>query len=374
MKKSLIALAALLPIAQAALAEPLTVSAAGATVTLYGTIDAGVWAQSKATTDTGPTANTVGPVNAGSATQFHSGGISPSKWGLTGSKALANDVKAIFTLEEHIKAGTGATDAFGYSGFARQTFVGLTGKFGTVALGEQFTPAILAFAATDPRGLQESMSGLQPWMFTSNFVNPTGTTVVSAFSHNAISYSKDVGGVNLAALYAIGGRTGSASSDSGWSLGATYAGQPLTLSAGYQRDNDANGDEGSVKASVGAGYSVGPLGFKVNYLNAKTYAAGGAQMGNYKIFGAGVDWKATNAQNVNLSYYSGKNDNIADNKGNSFVLSDEYAYDSSTTLYAQLGYFDAKAAADSAVTLLGQSNLVQGAKTTVVNAGIRFNF
>jgi predicted porin len=380
MKKPLMVLAALLPFAQAALAEPLSVNvAAGATVTLYGTIDAGVWGQSKATTDTGTTPNTVGPVNAGSVKRFHSGGISPSKWGLTGSKELKGGAKAIFTLEEHITAGTGATDAFGYSGFARQTFVGLTGDFGTVLLGEQFTPAILAFAATDPRGLRESMSGLQPWMFTTNFVNSTGTTVVSAFSHNSISYSKTVGGVNLAALYALGGRTsnpltGNSSGGSGLSMGATYAGQPLTLSAGYQRDNDANGDKGSVKASVGAGYSIGPFGIKANYLNAKTYAVGGAPMGNYKVFGVGADWKATDQHNINVSYYSGKNDNVANNKGNSLVLSDEYAYDAGTTLYAQLGFFDAKAAADSAVTLLGQSNLVQGAKTTVINAGIRFNF
>lgn len=374
MKKPLIAFAALLPIAQAVLAEPLSVNVAGATVTLYGTIDAGVWGQSKATTDTGPTANTVGPVNAGSVSRFHSGGISPSKWGLTGSKDLKGGVKASFTLEEHITAGTGATDAFGYSGFARQTFVGLSGDFGSVRLGEQFTPAILAFAATDPRGLRESMSGLQPWMFTSNFVNSTSTTVVDAFSHNGISYSKNVGGVNLSALYALGGRTGNSSADSGWSVGATYAGQPLTLSAGYLRDNGSNGDKGGVKASVGVGYAAGPFGIKANYLNAKTYAAGGATMGDYKVFGVGVDWKATDQHNINISYYSGKNDNVANNKGNSLVISDEYAYDASTTLYAQLGYFDAKAAADSAVTLLGQSNLVQGAKTTVINAGIRFNF
>ena len=370
MKKSLIALAALLPFAQAVLAEPLSVNVAGAKVTLYGTLDAGVWLQSKSTGDAGP----VGPVNAGSLNRFHSGGISPSKWGLTGSKELKGGTKAIFTLEEHITAGTGATDAFGYSGFARQTYVGLTGDFGTVTLGEQFTPAILAFAATDPRGLRESMSGLQPWMFTTNFVNSTGTTVLSAFSHNSIAYSKAVGGVNLAAAYALGGRTGNSSADSGLSLGATYAGQPLTLSAGYQRGNGANGGKGDEKTSIGAGYSTGPFGIKANYLNAKTYDVGGAPMGNYKIYGVGVDWKATELHNINVSYYSAKNDNFANNKGNSLVLSDEYAYDAGTTLYAQLGLFDAKAGADSAVTLLGQNNLVQGAKTTVINVGIRFNF
>lgn len=371
MKKSLVILAALSPFAQTAFAEPLTVNVAGANVTLYGTLDGGVWMQSKSTGDAGP----VGPVNAGSQNRFHSGGISPSKWGLTGSKALKGGTKAIFTLEEHITTGTGATDAFGYSGFARQTFVGLTGDFGTVTLGEQFTPAILAFAATDPRGLRESMSGLQPWMFTTNFVNSTGTTVLNAFSHNSIAYSKAVGGLNLAAAYALGGRTGNNSAGSGLSLGATYSGQPLTLSAGYQRGNgDTNGNKADEKVSIGAGYTTGPFGIKANYLNAKTYDAGGAPMGNYKVFGVGADWRATEQHNINVSYYSAKNDNVANNKGNSLVLSDEYAYDAGTTLYAQLGLFDAKAGADAAVTLLGQSNLVQDAKTTVINVGIRFNF
>ncbi len=373
MKKSLVAFIVPLSVIGVAHAEPLTVNVGGLAVTLYGTLDGGVWTQSKATSNAAG-APAVGPVSAGGVTRFHSGGIAPSKWGLTGSKDLGDGVKASFRLEEHITAGTGATNAFGYPGFARQAFVGLSGKFGTVQIGEQFTPALLAYAATDPRGLRESLSGLQPWILSTNFANRTSSAVLDAFTHNALAYAVDVSKVHLAAHYAMGGVAGTSSGSSNWSLGASYAGMPVTLSGGYQESNGVNGSKASVKSSVGAGFSSGPFKFKINYLNSKQYNLAGAESANYKITGIGADWKATGKQTINLSYYDGRNTTLSDNKAGTWVLSDEYAFAPNITLYVQLAMIDAKRNADMAVSLLGTTNLVQGAKTTVLNAGVSFNF
>lgn len=368
MKKSLVALAALLPIAQAANAEALSVTVEGAKVTLYGTLDIGYWAQSKSTSDVGPQAP--GPVSAGSLRKFHTGGTAPSKWGLTGSKDLGDGVTGFFKLEEHIKANTGDTEAFGISGFVRETYVGAQGGFGTVKIGRQFTPAILAYAATEPRGLRESLSGMNSWLASGGL----GNTFLSAFASNSISYSVGFANTNVSAMYAAGGKVGNSSADSTLSLGVTYSG-PVTLSAGYEKENRAdNGEKGIIKATVGAAVPMGPLTFKVSYFDNKTYDATGAKATNHKIAGAGVDLKTSDRNNINVSYYQGKNDLLADDKAGSLVLSDEFAWNPTTTLYLQAAYIDAKANADAVVSVLGNGSLVQGAKTSVVNAGVRFNF
>ncbi len=373
MKKQLVCIAMSSLIASTAYAgEPLTMDVAGAKFTLYGTLDGGIWVQSKSTSDQGN--QTVGPDSAGSVNRFHSGGIAPSKWGIRATKDLGNGITGMMKLEEHITAGTGAIDAFGYPGFARQAYVGATGPFGTVIIGEQFTPALLAYANTDPRGLRESLSGLQPWLLTTNFGNSTSSAVLDAFTHNAISYAVDVAHFHLAAHYGLGGNVGGANRNSNWSAGATFASGPVTVSGGYQVGDGANGSKSSVKSSIGIGFGNGTVAVKANYLSAKLYDPSGNEVANYKIPGVGVDWKITARQLVALAYYSGKNDKVADNKAGTTVLSTEYYFDPSLTFYAQIAAIDAKSRADMGVSLLGNASLVQGATTTVVNVGIAYNF
>lgn len=369
MKKSLLVVATLLAATQGAHAEPLAVNVAGTTVTLYGTLDIGYWSQSKSTSDVG--AQAPGPVSGGSLRAFHTGGLSPSKWGLAGERDLGDGMKGFFKLEEHIRSNTGDTEAFGISGFVRESYVGVQGNFGRVVAGRQFTPAILAFAATDPRGLRESLSGMNPWLASGG----TGSTFLSAFASNSLSYSVDLGPTHLAALYSAGGKVGNAAADSTVSLGASYSSPVFTVSGGYERENRAdNGGKGVVKSSLGIGVPVGAFSPKLNYMNSSRYDATGAEVASYKLIGVGVDWKASDKQNINLSYYQGKNDRVPDNKAGTWVLSDEYALNPGTTLYVQGAYIDAKANADAVVSLLGNGSIVQGAKTTVINVGIRYNF
>ncbi|CAD5372760.1 putative Porin, Gram-negative type [Rubrivivax sp. A210] len=361
----------LLPVACGAFAaDGLTVNLGQSTsVTLYGTLDGGVWLQSKATDGSGN-----GPTSAGSQQKFVSGGISPSKWGITGKRDLSGGKSAFFKLEAHLNSGNGSDGDFGDTGFTRQAFVGFSAPFGTVTVGQQFTPATLAFAATDPRGLRESLSGLQPWLFTSNF-GAMGSNFLSAFAHNSVQYSVDIDKLNVAALYGIGGKAGSSKADGTWSLAATYSG-PVTVSAGVQTDYANSGVKGASKFFAGVGATFGDFSPKLNYLNAKQYdTVSGQETHNHKIVGVGFDWKAAQAHNVNVSLYSGKDSRVSGNKATTWVLSDEYAYESNITLYAQLAVISAKSAADIGVSLLGGSGtLVQGATTTVVNAGFRFNF
>ncbi len=367
MKRTLIALATLLPIAQASNAvEPITVKGLqGVNLNIYGTLDIGYWNQSKNTN-----AAATGPASAGSLSAFRSGGISPSKLGFSGDKDMGNGVKGFFTLEEHLTSTTGQDNAFGTTGFVRQAFVGFSGDFGTVIAGRQFTPAILAYAATDPRGLRESLSGLNPWLASGSLNN----TFLSAFSSNSISYSKGLGPVNVSVLYALGGQVGNSSNDSTVSLGVTYGG-PFTLSGSYMRENQlAASTKGVEKYSLGVGVPVGAATIKANYLVGKQFNAAGVEVNTLKMPGIGLDYKTSDKNTINVSYYSGRNTRVADDKANNWILSDEYAWAPNTTLYIQAAFIDAKAGADAMVSVLGNTSLVQNARTTVVNGGVRWNF
>lgn len=83
---------------------------AQSSITLYGTVDAGLQFRNRS-------AN-----NAGSVTELMSGGISPSIWGLRGVETLGDGLKATFNLEGHFSSDTGTLTSG--PGFTRKYSVG----------------------------------------------------------------------------------------------------------------------------------------------------------------------------------------------------------------------------------------------------------
>ncbi|MES2945632.1 MAG: porin, partial [Pseudomonadota bacterium] len=112
MKKSLIALAVLAVSGMAS---------AQSTVTLYGLLD-----------------TYVGSIKSGGTTQtvVNSGGIQTSRFGFKGSEDLGGGLKANFLLEGGINTDTGASRG---NLFGRQSYVGLSGGFGEVKIGQMWT-------------------------------------------------------------------------------------------------------------------------------------------------------------------------------------------------------------------------------------------
>jgi predicted porin len=352
MQKKLGALAALALVSGAAAAQ--------SSVTVYGNVDLGVLWQNNA-------ASTV------SATQIYNGGISPSIWGFRGSEDLGNGLKANFNLESHFSADTGASVG---PLFRRQANVGLASvSLGTLTLGTMYSPAVLAFATTDPRGLRENFSGLYSWAYNSGVLaGPNTNSDVGVFLHNAISYSNTLGPVNLALGYGVAennavGPTGGAV----LALSASYAG-PVSLSAAYQATNRANtSDQLSAMYSLGAGYTLGALTGKLNYLRGTNKDAAGAEISNVEVLGLGVDWKLASNNTVIAAAYYGKDKNNDANKTTSFILSDEYALSKRTTLYATLAYVDANAQANLMTSIVaGGTNA--DTNTSLVSFGIKHSF
>lgn len=363
MKKNIIAVAVLTLVSGLAAAQ--------SNVTVYGNIDIGVQSQNHA--------------GAGkSSTTVENGGTSPSIWGFRGTEDLGNGLKATFNLEGHFKPDNGQVEG-GVNGtnalFRRQSNVGLSSAdLGTVTIGNQYGPAVLAFAATDPRGLRENFSGLYSWAYNSGSVTGAGALTpggntnhdVGVFLQNSISYSKTIGPVGLAAAYSFA-ENGAAKTGSIYSLGATYSG-PVALSAAYQQANKpGTTDRMSTLYTVGAGYTMDAFTGKLNYLRGVNKNVALVETSNVGVVGAGVDWRSAANNTVIAAVYFGKDKNNTADKTTTFILADEYSLSKRTTLYGQLAYANAKSGA-SLLTTVVDGGTVANNNTSLLNVGIKHSF
>lgn len=345
MKKNLIAVAALALLSGAAMAQ--------SSVTVYGNIDLGLLTQK----------------NAGNgSTQVYNGGISPSIWGFRGAEDLGDGLKVSFNLESHFSADTGAGTA---TFFRRQSNVSFSSpNMGALTLGNMYSPAVLAFAATDPRGLRENFSGLYPWAYNSGALTAgnNGNNDVGVFIQNAIAYSNTLGPVGLSGAYSVSETKGSVVS-----LGLTYSG-PLSLSAAYQATNlPTTSEQQSVMYSLGAGYTMGAFTGKLNFLKGKNKNAALVETSRAEVLGLGLDWKTAANNTVGFAYYTGKDKNTTDSTTNSFILSDEYALSKRTTLYAQAAFVDADVNA-GLVSSIVAGGTDAGKNARLFNVGVKHAF
>lgn len=205
MKKTLVAIAAIA-----------AMGAASAEVTLYGKLDAGVSVK---------TDSTVGAVNQGA--QFGSGNYETSRLGVKGSSEIASGVKGIFQIEGKL----GATDG-NFSNFGREAFLGLTGSFGTVAVGKMWTPYDSAFNdALEYNGFS-AMSNA----FYGGFHGDNGTDGSGAAKNSFQYTTPTVGGFNAVVMYAPNAdATATTSATNYTGFGLNYANGPLSVNLATEK-------------------------------------------------------------------------------------------------------------------------------------------
>ena len=143
MKKSLTALAAL---AVCGLAS------AQSSVTLFGVVDAGLTYQSSTARD---------PITGASVkqskTSLGNSAYNSSRIGFRGTEDLGGGLAASFWLEAPISNDDGAT---GISTFSRRSTVSLSGGFGELRLGRDYTPTFWNDTVFDPFGTNGSGSSV----------------------------------------------------------------------------------------------------------------------------------------------------------------------------------------------------------------------
>ncbi|MDB5831099.1 MAG: porin [Caballeronia sp.] len=221
---------------------------AQSSVTLYGTLDAGL-----------VFANNQG---GHSNWQQGSGSVSNTYFGLRGSEDLGSGLHAIFTLESGFNLNNGNFSE-NNTIFNRQAFVGLqSNQYGTVTLGRQYDSVVDYLAP-----LSEAGAGYGNNLAAHPFDNDN---LDNSFSvKNAVKYqSANYGGVKFGGLYGFSNAAGQFSNNRAWSAGASYGNGPLSVAAAYLQLNNSGSN------NVGGAVSQGDGTAEIAAQQQRTYGAG----------------------------------------------------------------------------------------------------
>lgn len=369
MKKHLLAIAALAAISG---------SVAAQNVTMYGVIDNGIQTQSK----TNASGNTLG--TAGKTTTMQSGGLVATVWGFTGSEDLGGGLKASFDLQGYVTTDNGVGNQFG-GVFGRASWVALSSSAGTLKLGKQLDPALIAFASTDPRGVKETQSGLITWYTGADANQSAAATtdgknynqVANIFIANAVTYSNSFNGLNVGIGYSMGEQAGDMKANSVQTLGVSYSASGVTVSGTYSKNEGAlsanTGKFQSERSSFGLGYQVTPtVKVKANYMKAEwNNAAGTAVETDNEVYGYGVEYNWNPKNLLTVAYYDGENKKLANDTSKSIIVSNEYSLSKRTTLYALASSHKGGSAYTSAASMGTTS---RNLTTVVTQLGIAHRF
>lgn len=337
-------------------------------VTLFGRIDVGV----EHVTDV------VTPTGTDSVTRMQNGGILPSIWGMRGSEDLGGGLKAVFNLEGDFSGDTGGSRGLGNisSIFGRQANVGLSGGFGTVLLGRQYSPALLAELGTDPRGYKESFSSLIPYALSQN--PPTNdlsgpNNGAGIFTSNMISYSNAFGPVSVGVGYGLGEVPGENNKRNTVALGVTYNG-PVTVSGSFQQIKGLAEQE-TKRYAIGAAVPVGPVKIKGLFAKIQGDDAVGVEVSDIDFWGVGADFAWGGNNTLTAAYYQGKDKGPGfGGKTKDFVISNDFALSKRTTLYIQAVHTDIDATANPVLSIAIDRGVPTGDKSTIFGAGIKHDF
>jgi predicted porin len=226
MQKKLIALAVAGLVSAPAFAQ--------SNVTIYGSVDFGYTFQNR---------NIASGVDSRSAVD--SGISKANRLGFKGTEDLGNGLKAVFVLEAGLAGElSDKTTLWGGAG-NRQSYLGLAGGFGTVALGRQYTPQHLFTSAVDPfgkNGLGDAGHVLAQDARLDNllaYISPTwgGFSFVAGYTN---SYASDEGRENKSDIGVLGATP--LKDARVWAFAPSYSNGPLfaALNVHQARTNESD--------------------------------------------------------------------------------------------------------------------------------------
>ncbi len=194
-------------------------------VTVYGTLDAGVVAERGCSTNC-------------ASTRISSGVESGSRLGFKGREDLGGSYSAIFTLEAGILNDTGQSDQNGRL-FGRQAFVGLDGPMGALTMGRQYNLVYDTLTdVADP--FHGGMAG--------SAANLVGYTVKRY--DNTIKYmSPQLHGLRAGAIYSFGESPYNSRVNRAYGLTIGYSKGPANISVSYQRKDNPIDAVGTMPAA-----------------------------------------------------------------------------------------------------------------------------
>lgn len=322
MKRNLLATAAVLALATSA-------AQAQSSVTLYGLLDAAV----EHLDNVGASGDSVTRMNT-------LAGSFASRWGLRGSEDLGSGLKAIFTLESGFGVDSGVPQQGGRL-FGRQAFVGLSGGWGTVALGRQYSSLFYVQIKTDPF----LASAYGPGSFGDLYL--AGPRL-----DNSISYLGKFGGFTAHAIYSLGrDNNGSATpacpgevagneqSCRAWSVGGIYEGANNGWGlGGWYEAHETVAAVGSIDRYSANGYfMLGKAKLMANYLRTKNDSNTPLVPRDNTLWSVGASYPLSDQWTVEGAYY-GYKDRVGDEDADMIAARVNYNFSKRTTAYVYVGH------------------------------------
>jgi len=341
MKKSLLALATLCAFAGAANAQ--------SSVTLFGLVDL-----------------SLNSVKNGATTlkSMNSNMLNSNRLGFRGTEDLGGGMSASFWLEGGMAndTGLGGNSSGGFD-FARRSTVSLTGKFGEVRLGRDYTNSFSTKATYDAYGANGMGTSLNLYAGTVANLGSGAGTVVRA--NNMVGYFLPG---NLGGLY------GSVQMSAGeGTAGAKYAGYRMGYAAG---PFDISGAVSTTKTATSTDFKTTGVGASYNLGFAKVMVLlDQHKYGAKKYSTTEISTSVPMGQGEFRAAYSKGNASGAGTDANdSTLLGLEYIYNLSkrTALYTQYGSL--KNSGTAASTVGAGAGSAAGGKSTGYGAGVRHMF
>ena len=345
---------------------------AQSSVQVYGLIDAAVEKVSNV--------NAAG--NSLTAVPTNTGGIAPSRIGFRGTEDLGNGLKAIFTLENGFGPDSGVQNQSRL--FGRQAWVGLSGGFGAVTVGRNYSMLSSSMADTDIIG---------PSLFS---IGSIDSYLPNARSDNSIAYKGTFQAVTVGATYSLGrdasgvsagpaatNCAGESATDSqacrGWSALARYQGGGWAVAAAYDTYNGGTGAlapfsptnsaKSDTRWNVGGFVTVGPVKIAGGWLHRDNEGSALTPKTDLKYLGAAYNLTPAlviDGQAARLDTQNSSNDM------NMYVLRATYNLSKRTAVYAMAAHGGNSGA--SAVSLSPGFTAAAGGAQNGILAGIKHSF
>ena len=349
MKKTVAALAVLTVIAGAAHAQ--------SNVNLYGLVDVFV-GESTTKVNLGGAVTKIDP-----GTSLTNGGLNGSRWGLRGSEDLGGGLKASFQLESGFNADDGTSSVAG-GGFNRTSRVGLSGGFGSIEMGRQYTHLYTLVDDFDAQATS-SFSATKA-LFGSSVV--TGVLAPTLRRDNMVQYTTPKMGDFTASVQYAFGENGAPGISAGRAISVSggYAKDDLAVRAVYEAVKGAGSAAATAKSTgLAASYDFKTVKVLAQFVSQKDGLATGHKENGY-VLSALVPVGANGSFNLGLGGERFKDTATGVQFAKTSSASAEYRHNLSprTTVYAGLSALKMKLETTPAATV----------KDHVYGLGIRHKF
>lgn len=316
-------------------------------VTIYGVVDAAFVRERN--TKTGD-----------SGTGIQSGMSRSSRIGFKGTEDLGNGLKAIFVLENGVRIDNGNEQHAGKA-FGRQAFVGLSGNFGTLSLGRQYTPDDGYNSYYDPFDHQ----------FHAQASNLMKALQVRA--DNSVKYvSPVVGGLQATLQYGFG-EQGNQAKDYA-SAGLMYNVGALSLGGTATTQRDAADTFYAKKYQLGATYDFAVVKvFGLVQIDRDVDGSTPLKGADSRQWLVGASAPIGKASRIMASYVRENDLDSASKDAHMWAVGYTYDVSKRTTLYTAYAHLTNKNAAAFALGTPQSGNMTPGADRGF-SAGVRHSF